>query len=672
MALDNKSLYFNLDKTFNLFNLNAKQYDTDNARGFTFYLIQNGKPFDLTGISVTVGGIKSDGHNIFNNVIITDIINGIIQVNLTTQMLAKDGVLNLELILMKNSIRLSSYPFDVNIVPSVTNFNMIQSSDEFGALTEALGKVNSTITDVENKVNEAVNDLKSNSIGTVNLFDNTDFSTRITSFYESTASCQFMQDTEVQGQSSIFYPGKNIIGIQSYNNQFGDTYCTFIKTNNRVIQPNTTYTLSFWYMSLHSSGDISSSSLLYLNTNEDCTNGGFTIIPMDDLDLSSHGANWTRYTKTFTTPSNIKNIQLRLGFRCTAYAWMVVDGIKLERGNIATDWSLGNTDISNKLKKSSDINAPQSHDCNDFKTPELSFWWDTGIDGFKNTPLGFLPKNSARVFYVKNEGTDGRLIQTFKMVYPHYTNRTWTRCYNSDAGGVWSEWSTVFMGEKLISNGDDWNSFLDMGCYKVQGIDNSKNFPSTPNGATYGYGMLNVFKTGVKEENRTLQVYYPHQADTNGHRIVYYRMYNGTEWTAWDTLGGNVYQEELGINTKQIASNSSAISDIQHNWFSDCSNSLCINGFTSLKVYAQGVYYITGNSVTELQSIDHSELKNGQIIYFICETNDQTANIKFPASLSSSAVYTPKGADFWITGRDNGDTIYIMQKIGGALRFRSL
>ena len=68
MALDNHTLIFNLDKTFNLFNLSAKQFDTDNARSFTFQFIQNSTPFSLNGITVKVGGVKPDGKKIFNDV----------------------------------------------------------------------------------------------------------------------------------------------------------------------------------------------------------------------------------------------------------------------------------------------------------------------------------------------------------------------------------------------------------------------------------------------------------------------------------------------------------------------------------------------------------------------------------------------------------------------------
>ena len=156
MTLDNQTLIFNLDKTFNLFNLSAKQFDTDNARSFTFQFIQNNTPFSLNDINVKVGGVKPDGKKIFNDVQIIDSTNGIVELDLTSQMLAATGVMKLVFIFMKDNVRLSSYSFEINIVPSVTNFNAVISSDEFNALTNALGSVEGTINNLTNKVNEAI------------------------------------------------------------------------------------------------------------------------------------------------------------------------------------------------------------------------------------------------------------------------------------------------------------------------------------------------------------------------------------------------------------------------------------------------------------------------------------------------------------------------------------
>lgn len=486
MTLDNQTLIFNLDKTFNLFNLSAKQFDTDNARSFTFQFIQSNTPFNLSSINVKVGGVKPDGKKIFNDVQIIDSTNGIVELDLTSQMLAVNGVLKLEFIFMKDNIRLSSYPFKINIVPSITNFNAVISSDEFNALTNALGSVEGTINNLTNSVNSAIVDVKANQIGGTNLLENTDLANPIQMF-NNTPNIQLIVDETFQGQTSIY--NKKLIGLQTLNSIAGDTYASLFKTNDKIIQPDTTYTISFDYMSSHLGDALSSSCFLYFNKKDGTQENLYM-----DVDLASHGENWFKYVKTFTTPANIRNIEVRFGFRCTAFAWLAIDGLKLEKGSMATDWSTSPFDWKNEVQN----------------------------------------------------------------------------C------------------EPITSN------------------------------------------TKEIESCRT----------------------------------------DINNNTKQIASNSSAIQDLKNSWFSTGNNSLCINGRNELDVYPGGVYFINGTSVTELHTITHSHLEDGQSIFFIAETIDQTANIKFcHDDLVHCQVYTPKGQDFWITGRDNGDTIFEMKKMSGALRF---
>lgn len=139
MALNDKTINFDINKR-NIFNLTAKQYDTDGARSFTFRLIKNSIPFDLEGLSIKVGGKKPDGKNIFNDCVVKDAKKGIIELELTTQMQVVAGTLNLELIILKGETRLSTIPFEVEIIQGATCYSEVQSSDEFGALQNALWK----------------------------------------------------------------------------------------------------------------------------------------------------------------------------------------------------------------------------------------------------------------------------------------------------------------------------------------------------------------------------------------------------------------------------------------------------------------------------------------------------------------------------------------------------
>ena len=493
MALDNHTLIFNLDKTFNLFNLSAKQFDTDNARSFTFQFIQNNTPFSLNGINVKVGGVKPDGKKIFNDVQIIDSTNGIVELDLTSQMLAANGVLKLEFIFMKDNIRLSSYTFEINIVPSVTNFNAIESSDEFGALTNALNSVDGTIDNLTNKVNEAIE-----------------------------------------------------------------------KTKPQIIAK-----------------DILDNSLSYT-------------IPFFD-------------------------------------------------------------------------------DCNNFKDPNKYFTWDTGLGGFKNTPLGDLQLGSAIVFEVINYGREGRIQQEFRQTYPPDKTRKWIRNYTSDSNGQWSDWRPEFLGEKEIVVNDDFNNFTSMGCYKVQNVTGAN--PNSPqqqlDNNIYNFGLLIVFESGVAEEHRVLQVYYPHQEGGVGHRTPVIRMKNSTAWTDWTYIGAT--PKDIDRLTSQIASNSSSINDL-YGWVNRNIGMQYISGATSLTLQSNWSYYLDGQHVADITHIDHSALRPGEKVYFYVASGDPLAHIVFRRSglcNQDCKVWLPKGQDFWITGNDNGDTIFTLMKIGDAMRFLS-
>ncbi|MDK3222210.1 SGNH/GDSL hydrolase family protein [Clostridium perfringens] len=162
-TLNDKTITFDINRN-NIFNLTAKQYDTDGARSFTFRLIKNSIPFDLTGLSVKVSGIKPDGKKVFNDCKIIDIKKGIVELELTTQMQVVAGTLNLELIILKEETRLSTIPFSVEIIQGATCYSEVQSSDEFGALQDSLWKVDGFGIELNNKMDKDTKDIAINQI----------------------------------------------------------------------------------------------------------------------------------------------------------------------------------------------------------------------------------------------------------------------------------------------------------------------------------------------------------------------------------------------------------------------------------------------------------------------------------------------------------------------------
>lgn len=130
-------------KAVNL-DINKKKYDFisakqgDNARYLLFRILDNGVPFSLQGKIVKVFAIKPDGKKVFNNTNIIDSEKGLVEVQLTTQMLAVDGILRCELTIFENGEILSTMPFEIDIIISIRDENAILSTNEFSVLMNVI------------------------------------------------------------------------------------------------------------------------------------------------------------------------------------------------------------------------------------------------------------------------------------------------------------------------------------------------------------------------------------------------------------------------------------------------------------------------------------------------------------------------------------------------------
>ena len=105
-------------------------------------IVDKSIPVDLTGVTVSIYAKKPDGKKVFNNVTIEDKTNGIILAELTSQILAVEGLVKLTLLLVKNGSKLCSKQFLLNVDSTIVDDTAIESTNEFTALTTALGKVN--------------------------------------------------------------------------------------------------------------------------------------------------------------------------------------------------------------------------------------------------------------------------------------------------------------------------------------------------------------------------------------------------------------------------------------------------------------------------------------------------------------------------------------------------
>lgn len=118
----------------------AKQDDTK-SRFLLFQLLDGAVPFNLTDRSVRVYGVKPDGAVIFNDLTVTHSTTGFCLLELTNQMLAIAGTVKLELMITEGDKKLTSIPFEMEVIKKINSNAAVESSNEFRALLNALKEI---------------------------------------------------------------------------------------------------------------------------------------------------------------------------------------------------------------------------------------------------------------------------------------------------------------------------------------------------------------------------------------------------------------------------------------------------------------------------------------------------------------------------------------------------
>ena len=120
----------------------AKQYDKE-SRFVEIVPLECGKDYTLeSGVTARLQLTKPDGHTVLKT---ATIANGVIKVELTEQTLAVAGTAVAEIGLYKGNSLLSSQIFYIEIKRAAYNPDAPASSDEYPALIDALGKVETSV-----------------------------------------------------------------------------------------------------------------------------------------------------------------------------------------------------------------------------------------------------------------------------------------------------------------------------------------------------------------------------------------------------------------------------------------------------------------------------------------------------------------------------------------------
>lgn len=121
------------------------------------------------------------------------------------------------------------------------------------------------------------------------------------------------------------------------------------------------------------------------------------------------------------------------------------------------------------------------------------------------------------------------------------------------------EGNVSFKRRGTVSATMDWNTLFDPGCYKVQMAawgDKTKYHAPNEYADMYSFGLLLVYDSAIEAENRTVQIYLPHNSTNSTLGLVMTRMYNGNAWNAWQPIFKGVTKSYVGLGNVDNTSDS--------------------------------------------------------------------------------------------------------------------
>lgn len=138
--MNTKIIKLDLNKDRLYEKIKAKQGDTK-SRFLLFQLFDGASPFSLVNRSVRAYMIKPDGQEVFNDLVINDRNEGYCTLELTNQVLAKVGIVKIELMITEGDKKLTSSVFELEVDKSINSEDSIVSTNEFGALLNGLASL---------------------------------------------------------------------------------------------------------------------------------------------------------------------------------------------------------------------------------------------------------------------------------------------------------------------------------------------------------------------------------------------------------------------------------------------------------------------------------------------------------------------------------------------------
>lgn len=126
--------------------LKTKQGDVK-SRYLLFSFIKNSTAFNLTNTTVRIFINKPDKKVVFDDLVVIDSVKGLFVYEISSQVQALAGWCTGELVIYSGDAKLSSIPFELEVIASVNSEDAVVSTNEFSALTKALA----TVQNIDNR-----------------------------------------------------------------------------------------------------------------------------------------------------------------------------------------------------------------------------------------------------------------------------------------------------------------------------------------------------------------------------------------------------------------------------------------------------------------------------------------------------------------------------------------
>lgn len=284
--------------------INKKPFQTITAnkgevgsRFIRINIVDNSTPVDLTGVTISLYAKKPDGKKVFNSVTIEDKTNGIVLAELTSQILSVVGIVRLTLLLVKNGSKLASKQFLVNVDESIVDDEAIESTNEFTALVDALGRVNN----IDSRFEEVDSQLEHIADEIENKTDINDDSISTKSVWSSSKTQTMIQQIPKGDKGDKGEPGTASVAIDDTTTNTSQTWSSnYIanKIDSNLIRFNNTNWIT---TALFDTITATTSGAIWLVYQFDISNYSFNAT--EDVECNFN---------VYTTDTNVKQIKCSL------------------------------------------------------------------------------------------------------------------------------------------------------------------------------------------------------------------------------------------------------------------------------------------------------------------------------------------------------------------------